>query len=98
MSTLAYPSTDFPGPPSVAIEVPDMLPTAVMLARIAERMTTPGADTSTHAPWLENEANRSVASVAPTVMGCGRRAGEALQASAAHYVQNWRRYARDLKA
>ena len=45
-------------------------------------MSTPGAITSTHEPTLENDASRSVRSLAATVMADGARAGEDEQASA----------------
>ena len=56
-----------------AIEVPDArvrywlkgLPIDVLSAR-SERIDTPGADTSTHLPYVENEAFLSLESVAAT--------------------------------
>ncbi len=46
----------------------------------AEVTATPGANRSTQAPWFENGARRSAASVAPTVRACGTEAGDPPQA------------------
>jgi len=59
-----------------AIEVPLIVFVAVSLVFQAAVMSTPGAITSTHEPTLENDASRSVRSLAATVMADGARAGE----------------------
>ena len=48
----------------------------------ADVIPTPGANTSTHVPKLENDARVSVLSVAATVSAVGVRAGDELQALA----------------
>jgi heme/copper-type cytochrome/quinol oxidase subunit 2 len=64
----------------VAIDVPLIVFVAVLLVDHAEVMPTPGANQSTQSPWFENEALRSVWSVAPIVIASATRAGEKLQA------------------
>ena len=59
---------------AAAIEVPLKLP--VCPSSPSEVMSTPGAKMSTHAPPLENEALRSVLSIAATVMALAAEAGE----------------------
>jgi len=59
-----------------AIEVPLRVAVAVLLPIQSEVMLTPGANTSSTEPMLENDALVSVISVAPTVMACVTRAGE----------------------
>jgi hypothetical protein len=54
---------------------------AELLPIQADVIPTPGALTSTHGPWFENDARASELLVAPTVVAAGVRAGEYLQAS-----------------
>src|SRR5215213_1279031 len=54
---------------------------AVALVNQAETMPTPGANQSTQLPKLDQEAFRSVLSMAPMVMASGTRAGVVLHAS-----------------
>src|SRR5688572_91344 len=61
-----------------AIEVP--LRVAAPPLSPAETMLTPGAWRSTQVPVFENDARRSLESVAPTVRAAGTRAGDCEQA------------------
>src|SRR5262245_3251304 len=53
---------------------------AVSLVNHEDVMLTPGPNTSTQVPKLENDARRSLMSVAPSVIASGTRAGEKLHA------------------
>jgi hypothetical protein len=59
-----------------AIEVPDILPKAVVDPLYADEMLEPGANTSTHVPKLEYDARESLDAVAPTVIAESALAGE----------------------
>ena len=65
-----------------AIDVPEMVLTAVSASIQLEVMPVPGAKMSTQVPMFEYTARVSVLSVAPTVMAEGVRAGEVPQAGA----------------
>src|SRR6266545_4452211 len=66
----------------VAIDVPLKLAVAVSLVFTDDTIATPGPKMSRQRPKLENDARRSVRSVAPTVIAAGTRAGLKLQALA----------------
>src|SRR5690349_2953020 len=66
----------------VAIEVPFWLTSCESLVFQADVIAVPGAKMSTHEPTLENDDRRSYWLLEPTVIACGRRAGERVQASA----------------
>ena len=53
---------------------------AVLDVDQADVMLEPGAKTSRHVPWFENEERASVFVVEPTVMAAAVRAGDELQA------------------
>ena len=59
-----------------AIEVPEILFVAVRDPIHVERISNPGANTSTHSPWLENQARSSISVEAPTVIEFLEAAGE----------------------
>ena len=52
LRSLASSVATMPATAGVAIEVPEEEPNCVSLWGIADLMLTPGAKTSTHAPWL----------------------------------------------
>ena len=66
----------------VAIDVPLIVFVAVFEPYQSDVMLTPGALMSTQEPKLENDANPSLISVAPTVRAEGSLDGELLHASA----------------
>ena len=63
-----------------AIEVPESKRHALDEAIVADLMLTPGANKSTHDPWLVNFARSSLPPIAPTVIAVGSDAGEYLHA------------------
>jgi hypothetical protein len=62
------------------MDVPLIVFVAVSLVLQEDVMPTPGANQSTQLPRFENEALRSVWSVAPIVIASATRAGEKLHA------------------
>jgi hypothetical protein len=62
------------------MEVPLRAEVAVSLEDQADVMLTPGANQSTHGPWLAHEALASPMVVAEIVIASATRAGEVLQA------------------
>src|SRR5215470_728312 len=64
------------------MEVPLSLAVAALLENHADVMPWPGANRSTQAPRLENDARASTLVLAPTVRAWPTRAGESLHASA----------------
>ena len=64
-----------------AIDVPQSATARVREPIHADTMFTPGANTSTHGPKLENEATWSAVVEAPTVRASGADAGERVHAS-----------------
>src|SRR5215211_4679159 len=64
-----------------AIDVPDMVAVAVSFAMPAETMSTPGAYRSVQVPKFDNDARRSLMSLAAVVMAVAARAGDVRQAS-----------------
>ena len=65
-----------------AIEVPEIVFTAISLVIQADVMPEPGAKMSTQVPKFENDERASVVVVDPTVIALGARAGEKLHALA----------------
>src|SRR5919107_1071307 len=66
----------------VAIDVPLIVFVASSAVHQEDKTSTPGANRSTQLPQFENQARLSEASVAPTVIALGARAGLKSQASA----------------
>jgi len=66
----------------VAIDVPLNTFVCVSLPLYDDVIDWPGAKMSTQVPKFENDARASVLVVAPTVIACGVRAGDCVQASA----------------
>ena len=65
-----------------AIDVPEMVPVAVVPVCHADLIPDPGANMSTHSPKLENDERVSLVVVEPTVIALGAAAGENPHASA----------------
>ena len=64
-----------------AMDVPESVATAYGLPAYVERMFSPGANTSTHLPWLEKYVRSSASVDAPTVIALSAVASEFVHAS-----------------
>ncbi len=90
MTTLACPSLDFPGPPEVALEVPDgWEPAHAPGTALAARLPRPGAFAPNVVVSIEQcapdrDVDRSLEPIAATARSRGGTVGEPHAASAAH--------------